>query len=198
MTINMVLVLTASSRGNEACALLNATAGNFMGVFITPAYLMLFLGQDSDIKFFDVVLKLSYRVLLPTIVGLLLQNLVKPIRDFSEKNKANFSKAGEYLLVFIVFTVFSTTFADSAPGDFDVKQIFICAAFILALLFIFMSLSWIALKKVFRGQPKLIVMGFFGCHHKTVAMGIPLIKAIYGTNPKMGLYILPLLIWHPI
>jgi solute carrier family 10 (sodium/bile acid cotransporter), member 7 len=44
MTINMVLVLTASSKGNEACALLNATAGNFMGVFLTPAYLMLFLG----------------------------------------------------------------------------------------------------------------------------------------------------------
>ena len=43
MTINMVLVLTASSGGNEACALLNATAGNFMGVFMTPAYLLLFL-----------------------------------------------------------------------------------------------------------------------------------------------------------
>ena len=43
MTINMVLVLTASSGGNEACALLNATAGNFMGVFLTPAYLLLFL-----------------------------------------------------------------------------------------------------------------------------------------------------------
>jgi sodium/bile acid cotransporter 7 len=72
MTINMVLVLTASSGGNEACALLNATAGNFMGVFLTPAYLLLFLNQDSDIKFFDVVLKLSYRVLAPTIIGLLL------------------------------------------------------------------------------------------------------------------------------
>jgi sodium/bile acid cotransporter 7 len=121
MTINMVIVLTASSQGNEACALLNATAGNFMGVFITPAYLMLFLGQDSDIKFFDVVLKLSYRVLIPTIVGLLLQNFVTIIREFSERNKQNFSKAGEYLLVFIVFTVFSTTFAENGGSSFDYK-----------------------------------------------------------------------------
>jgi sodium/bile acid cotransporter 7 len=41
-------------------------------------------------------------------------------------------------------------------------------------------------------------MGFFGCHHKTVAMGLPLIKAIYEDNPKLGLYSLPLLIWHPM
>jgi sodium/bile acid cotransporter 7 len=203
MTINMVLVLTASSNGNEACALLNATVGNFLGVFLTPAYLMLFLGQDSDIKFFDVVLKLSYRVLLPTIVGLLLQNYVKCIRDFSERNKQNFSKAGEYLLVFIVFTVFSTTFAESDSGvaegpQFDAIQILICSAFVMFLLFGFMIFGWWCMKTVFKGEPKLVVMGFFGCHHKTVAMGIPMIKAIYEGNPKMGLYILPLLIWHPV
>ena len=60
----------------------------------------------------------------------------------------------------------------------------------------FMILSWYVLRRFF--EPKLVVMGFFGCHHKTVAMGIPLIKAIYDGNPKMGMYVLPLLIWHPI
>lgn len=41
-------------------------------------------------------------------------------------------------------------------------------------------------------------MGFYGCHHKTVAMGLPLIKAIYEDDPKLGMYALPLLIWHPM
>jgi sodium/bile acid cotransporter 7 len=65
-------------------------------------------------------------------------------------------------------------------------------------LFGFMAFGWWCMKTVFKDQPRLVVMGFFGAHHKTVAMGIPLIKAIYYGNPKMGLYILPLLIWHPI
>lgn len=39
-------------------------------------------------------------------------------------------------------------------------------------------------------------MGLYGCTHKTVAMGVPLINAIYEGNPAIGLYILPLLIWH--
>ena len=41
-------------------------------------------------------------------------------------------------------------------------------------------------------------MGLFGCTHKTVAMGVPLINAIYEDNPLVGLYTLPLLIWHPM
>mmetsp|Transcript_25535 Transcript_25535/g.53348 ORF Transcript_25535/g.53348 Transcript_25535/m.53348 type:complete len:82 (+) Transcript_25535:833-1078(+) len=41
-------------------------------------------------------------------------------------------------------------------------------------------------------------MGLFGCTHKTVAMGVPLINAIYEDNPMVGLYTLPLLVWHPM
>jgi len=41
-------------------------------------------------------------------------------------------------------------------------------------------------------------MGLFGCTHKTVAMGVPLINAIFDDNPNLGLYTLPLLIWHPL
>lgn len=41
-------------------------------------------------------------------------------------------------------------------------------------------------------------MGLYGCTHKTVAMGVPLINAIYEDNAAVGLYTLPLLIWHPM
>jgi hypothetical protein len=58
--------------------------------------------------------------------------------------------------------------------------------------------AWFALKVLFRDSPKLRVMGLYGCTHKTVAMGVPLINAIYADNPAVGLYTLPLLIWHPM
>jgi sodium/bile acid cotransporter 7 len=61
-----------------------------------------------------------------------------------------------------------------------------------------MTIGWFLFKSIFKNEPRLVVMGFIGSHHKTVAMGIPLIKAIYSGDPKMGLYILPLLLWHPI
>lgn len=72
MTVNMVIVFTKSAGGDEAAALLNASLGNLMGVFVTPALIMLYLGQESNIDFGAVVLKLCYRILIPVIAGQLL------------------------------------------------------------------------------------------------------------------------------
>jgi predicted Na+-dependent transporter len=76
--------------------------------------------------------------------------------------------------------------------------------FCYAVFFQFVSLTsltvvaWFSLKLLFPNKPKLRVMGLFGCTHKTVAVGIPLINAIYENNPSVGLFTLPLLIWHPM
>ena len=34
--------------------------------------------------------------------------------------------------------------------------------------------------------------------HKTVAMGIPLLNTIFEDNPKLGIFVVPLLLWHPL
>ena len=60
-----------------------------------------------------------------------------------------------------------------------------------------MGVAW-ALLGLLNFDKKLRVMGLFGCTHKTVAMGVPLITAIYeGAGQPLGLYLLPLLVWHP-
>jgi sodium/bile acid cotransporter 7 len=43
MTVNMVIVQTRAAGGDTACALLNATLGNLLGVFLTPALILAFL-----------------------------------------------------------------------------------------------------------------------------------------------------------
>jgi hypothetical protein len=40
--------------------------------------------------------------------------------------------------------------------------------------------------------------GLFCSTHKTVAMGIPLITTIFEDSPSLGLYTLPLLMYHPM
>jgi sodium/bile acid cotransporter 7 len=41
-------------------------------------------------------------------------------------------------------------------------------------------------------------MGLFGCTHKTIALGVPLISSLYGKSDLVGTYTLPLLIWYPM
>ena len=60
-----------------------------------------------------------------------------------------------------------------------------------------MAVAWFCLKLLFPRKPKLRVFGLFGCTHKTVAIGVPLINSIYEDDPLVGLYTLPLLVWHP-
>lgn len=74
----------------------------------------------------------------------------------------------------------------------------ILVAFQFLLLTFLMVLAWYVMKFLFPNSPKLRVMGVFGCTHKTVAMGIPMINAIYEDSADIGLYTLPLLIWHPM
>jgi hypothetical protein len=87
----------------------------------------------------------------------------------------------------------SLTFPDLLPrfGSFAVAVVFLT-------LVVLMGLAWYALRLLFPNQPKLRVMGLFGATHKTVAMGLPLVSAIYDGDPNVGLYSLPLLCWHSL
>jgi solute carrier family 10 (sodium/bile acid cotransporter), member 7 len=65
-------------------------------------------------------------------------------------------------------------------------------------LLLLMVIAWYLLRFFWRDEPALRVMGLFGCTHKTIAMGVPLITAMYKDDPNLGQYILPILIWHPM
>ena len=98
--------------------------------------------------------------------------------------------------MYIVYTVFCRTFMDET-SEYKISEILLVAVYVLIFVLLIMATSWLALNLIFSKQPELIVMGYYGCHHKTVAMGLPLIKAIYEEDPKVGMYCLPLLVWHP-
>ncbi|KAL9190028.1 hypothetical protein ACHAXT_007239 [Thalassiosira profunda] len=196
ITVNMVLVLTKSAGGDEAAAIFNAAFGNLTGVFLSPALIFGYLGVRGEVNLGDVFYKLGLRVVLPIFIGQILQKFVPPAKEFVKRYKKYFKKAQEWCLVYIIYTVFCKTFyngSDASAGD-----IFIMIALQFVMLTVVMALAWMALRVLFRNEPKLQAMGLFGCTHKTVAMGVPLINAIYEDNPLVGLYTLPLLIWHPM
>jgi len=197
VTVNMVFVLTKNAGGDEAIAIFHAAFGNFVGVFLTPLLILFYTGTNASLNIQKTYLNLFFKVILPVFVGQLLQYFVPFVVRFAEKNKANFKMLQEWALVFIIYTTFSQTFYSGQKGT-SVKEVFIMIATILFILILLMTLAWYALKLLFRDKPKLRVMGLFGCTHKTVAVGVPLIQALYQQDPFIGLYTLPILVWHPM
>ena len=196
MTINMVLVLTKASGGDESLAIVNAAAGNLVGVFLSPILILGYLGVTGDVNLVEVFYKLALRVVLPVALGQVIQKTMPKVVAFNKKHKKHFKKFQEYCLVFIVYTVFCRTFEDES--DSSIGDIFLMILFVFLFLVSFMAVAWVSLGFLFSKSPEMRVMGLFGCTHKTVAMGVPLINAIYEDNSAVGLYTLPLLIWHPM
>jgi len=197
LTINMCVVLTTASGGDEAAAIRNTALWNLVGVVLSPVLILGYLGESSTVNAGKLCYKLANRVVLPIVVGQLLKWFVPAVNDFVKDYKHYFKHVQMYLLVFIVYTVFCKTFSDE-DLLVPVKDTFLMIVFVGISLAILMVLAWYLLKLVFKRDIKLRVTGLYGCTHKTIAMGIPLIQAIYDGNPAIGLYTLPLLIWHPM
>lgn len=197
LTINMCVVLTKASGGDEAAAICNSAMWNLVGVFLSPTLILGYIGVSGNVNVFQVFVKLAVRVLVPIAVGQLLKYYVPLVANFVKTYKPYFKQAQVYALVFIVYTVFCKTFIDE-ENDVPIRDIFMMIVFVAISLAVLMVLSWYSMGLLFKDEIKLRVMGLYACTHKTVAMGIPLITAIYDGNPAIGLYTLPLLIWHPM
>lgn len=205
MAINAVIVVTKSSHGDDAAAIFNSAIGNLMGIFISPFLILTFLGINSNMNSFDILIKLIIRVLIPVFIGQTLQCFQFIQVHIVAKYKCIFKNLQQYCLVFIVYTVFCSTFIPrpnlATSSDFlstrDVVALFISQV---ALIISIMTISWYTLGYLFPNEPKLRVMGYNGCSSKTIAVGVPLVNAMYATtSPELvGLYTLPLLIWHPM
>lgn len=80
MTVIMAVVLTKAANGCEASAVLNSALGNAVGFFLSPLLIHGYLGMGmgdmgsimAGIDLGNVFLRLTLRVILPTIVGQLL------------------------------------------------------------------------------------------------------------------------------
>jgi len=77
-----------------------------------------------------------------------------------------------------------------------VSDLLIMAVIEVLLLFVYNTIAWTLLRILFPGQAMLHVTGIFCCTQKTVALGIPLINAMFEDSPSLGIYSLPLIFWY--
>ena len=103
MSINVGIVLTAAAGGDEAAAVLHSAIGNTVGIFLSPLLILLYLpGLVADVNLVEVITSLVLRVLVPLVIGQLVQKIFTGVYDFYVAHKQTFKKIPELLLVYIV------------------------------------------------------------------------------------------------
>lgn len=195
-TVSSSVVFTQQARGNSGAAIFNAALSNLFGLFVTPlwvAWLATVQGGIVPVRG-KAVQEILLLMLLPVAVGQLVRWLWTEIVARQGKRLGTGSSL---LILFLVFCAFADSIHDDLWRSARPDLLSTVAALTLTLFLILLGLTlqtarWMALPREDR------IAAAFCAPQKTIAAGIPLAKALFGSHPGLGLILLPALIYHPI
>ena len=192
--VSSAVIITKAIGGNEAAAIFNSALGSFLGIFITPFLLFMIVGVSSDVPVGKIVSTLTVTVVFPLVVGQITRQFIK---DWMQKTKPPFGTIGSCMLLLIIYTTFCDTFS-SDMGTLALKEIVATGALILLIQISFVSLIFFTTTRFKLGYtPGDVVALMFCATHKSLTLGMPMLKIIYAGDEFLPLISIPLLLYHP-
>ncbi|XP_076995994.1 sodium/bile acid cotransporter 7 isoform X2 [Tamandua tetradactyla] len=178
---------------SSAVILTKAVGGN-EGIVITPLLLLLFLGSSSSVPFASIFSQLFMTVVVPLIIGQIVRRYIK---DWLERKKPPFGAVSSCVLLMIIYTTFCDTFSN--PNiDLDKFSLIVIVLIIFSIQLSFMILTFIFSTRNISGfTPADTVAIIFCSTHKSLTLGIPMLKIVFAGHEYLSLISVPLLIYHP-
>lgn len=195
-TISSCVALTAGAGGNQASAIVNACLGNFLGVFLTPLWIL--VAAEGAMQIMEpgpVLLKLSLTVLVPLLIGQALRRV--PGCGPGRRARRHLGILSQLLLLGVIYLGFQNAF--SAGGRIPARTLLTGVGLCLLVhplwLWIPWRLSALPALHCDRGDRVAVL---FCASQKTLALGLPLISLLFSDHPGFPLLSLPILIYHPL
>jgi len=190
--VSSATILARAAGGNEGACIFNSAFGSFIGIFVTPFLLLNAIGISTVVPARHIVVSLGSTVVLPLIGGQLVRhNFWHRI----EKYNIPFSTLSSIVLLLIIYTAFCDTFSSS----FDVSQSDLIGILVadVGCITVFTLIAFVAALRL--GYRKMdVVCIMFSATHKSLTLGMPMIKIIFEGNPQISQISLPLLFYHPM
>jgi sodium/bile acid cotransporter 7 len=194
-TVSSSVALTIAAGGNIAAAVFNATLSSLIGVVLTPLWLALVLNQGGGS--FD-VLPVIIDLLIWVVLPLVLWQCSRPfLSTWASHNKARIQIVDRLTILMLVYTSFADSVQQgvwSKYGPLVLIETVIGCALLFALV---LGLTlWVA--RLIRLPYGDRVAAVFCASKKTLASGVPMAHLIFGSNPAIGMILLPIMIYHPL
>jgi len=194
-TVSSSVVMVSIAGGNMPAAIFNASVSSLIGIIITPLWMGLFLDvADAGSDLTSTVIKLSIQILLPVIIGFLFHRKLSGFVMNNQKKLKNFDQA---IILLIVFTAFSESFAKKmfeGTGLADIVWISLAMA---GLFILMMAIMWGFSKWMGFIQEDTITVLFCGSK-KSLVQGAVMGKVLFPDPLIFGIVLLPLMIYHSL
>ncbi|KAH8046994.1 symporter [Aureococcus anophagefferens] len=183
--VSSAVILTKAAGGNEAAAIFNSAFGSLLGVFVTPI---------------ELVLALFVTVLVPLACG----QLARPrLEAWLERAKPPLSEVGQCTLLLIIYTTFCDSFGAAAGKQAQSRAAMAATAVVVVALqglfmaaLFFVTTSTALWQKPF--PPGDVICAVFCASHKSLTLGIPVLRIVFPDHPCLPMLSAPLLMYHPI
>lgn len=193
-TVSSSVVMVSIARGNVPSAIFNASVSGLIGILATPLLMHPFMegGSGGDVDQMAIVQQLLLKVLLPIVLGLLLNPLCKKLIAKYGKLIGKFDRL---IILLIVYESFSLAFVNKVFSSVPLVMFVVIAVAVVGLFFIvYYLLQWVCAKLSFNREDT-ITTTFCGSK-KSLVHGSLFMMVLGVPDDNKVLFLLPIMLYH--
>ena len=192
-TVSSSVVMVSVAKGNLPAAIFNASISGLIGIAITPLWMGLFMQQQTghyDLS--SIYSKLLLEILLPVVLGILLQRYGGQLAIRYHRQLSLFDKS---VILLIIYKSFAESFAGDLYAQVAWLDFALIAVVVLALFYGVYALIGIISKRLHFSIEDQITAQFCGTK-KSLVHGTVFSKILFAQAGTTGLMLLPLMLFH--
>lgn len=192
-TVSSSVVMVSIAKGNVTSAIFNASISGLIGIIMTPLLMSFFLASNSSSgNQTEIIEQLLIKVLLPIILGVLLNPLFK---KWVTKYSSIIAEFDRLIILLIVYESFSSAFIENIFVSVP-SLVFVILAFSVVFLFftVYHILKFLAERLNF--NPKDVITTTFCGSKKSLVHGSLFLLVLGIPDEQKVLFLLPVMIYH--
>ncbi|MEP0212171.1 MAG: bile acid:sodium symporter, partial [Cellulophaga sp.] len=192
-TVSSSVVMVSIAKGNMPAAIFNASISGLIGILVTPLWMGLFVtNEQASFSFIDIYTKLIVQIIVPVVIGLLLQRY---FGTFAQKHSSKITLFDKSIILLIIYKSFASSFKNNIFSAVSVLDLVLLLIGVLVLFTItYLSTGFIAKKLNFNTEDQITTQ-FCGTK-KSLVHGTVFSKIIFGNMAIIGIMLLPIMLFH--
>ena len=192
-TVSSSVVMVSIAKGNVTSAIFNASISGLIGILVTPLLMGFFLNnQTAEIHETSIFQQLLLKVLLPIILGVLLNPI---FRNFVQKHSKIIAEFDRLIILLIVYESFSKAFLENIFHSVPPLVFVILAISSISLFFLVYKILIIVSKYLKFNREDTITTAFCGSK-KSLVHGSLFVMILGIPESQKVLFLLPIMMYH--
>ena len=193
-TVSSAVVMVSIAGGNIPAAIFNASISSLIGVFITPVWMSFLLAStNGQYDLGGVIGKLTIQVLIPVVLGLLLN---RQWGWLAQRYKAYLRYFDQLTILLIVYTAFCSSFSLNLYAAYSMGDLLWLTAGLLCLFFLVFGFIQLVCRLLSFSREDSITALFCGSK-KSLVQGSVMASVLFPVTVA-GVALLPIILYHTL